>query len=183
MTPDTTPPDPTPPHGSLPHGSLPDATPPHGSLPDMAAPDGSLPDGVPPDPAPSDAARSVAALPDAAPPETALIVCTTCRRPGHAEGPRCGARLAARLRALGLRVQEQECLSACARGCAVAFAGPGRWTFLQGGLDPDADGAAIAAMARAHAAAPRGLVPWRERPEVIRRTILARIPPLAPQEP
>lgn len=113
-----------------------------------------------------------------------LIVCTTCRRPeAEGEGPRCGARLSARLSAMGLRVQEQECLSACTRGCAVAFTGPGRWTFVQGGLDPEADCEAIAAMARAHALAPDGLVPWRDRPLVIRRNIVARIPPLAAQEP
>lgn len=110
--------------------------------------------------------------------DATLIVCTTCRRPGAPEGPRCGARLAARLSAMGVPVQEQECLATCDNGCAIAFAGAGRWTFLHGGLDPEADLEPIAAMARAHAAAPAGMVAWRDRPERLRRTILARIPPV-----
>lgn len=32
--------------------------------------------------------------------------------------------------------------------------------------------------AAAYAAAPDGLVPWRERPEIIRKNSLARLPPI-----
>ena len=36
-------------------------------------------------------------------------------------------------------------------------------------------------MARAYAATPDGIVPWRERPEIFRKRVIARVPPL-PQE-
>lgn len=134
-----------------------------------------------------------------------LVVCTTCRLPGTGSGagpgtgpgtgsgtgpepgpetgpeaPRDGARLSAALEARGIPHRRQECLSACARGCAVVFRGPGRWTYVQGALDPDRDIPDLLAMIAAYAAAPDGLVPWRARPPVIRRNTIARIPPMEP---
>jgi predicted metal-binding protein len=114
-----------------------------------------------------------------------LVVCTTCRlaRPegGAApdpDTPRDGARLSAALTAEGIAHHRQECLSACTRGCVVAFRGPARWTYVQGALDPDRDLADLITMIRAYAEAPDGLVPWRQRPEIIRKNTIARIPPL-----
>lgn len=108
-----------------------------------------------------------------------LVVCSTCRRPeSDPAAPRDGLLLAEALEAAGLPVRRQECLSACSRGCAVAFTGPGRWTYVQGALDPARDLEGVILMARAYAAAPEGLVPWRERPEIIRKNTVARVPPL-----
>ena len=116
-----------------------------------------------------------------------LIVCTTCRRAGSAaDAPRDemrdGAALHARLAACplpeGLRLRGVECLSACSNGCAVALSAPGRWTYVYGNLDPALHVPAILEGAARYAAAPDGIVPWRERPEVFRRQSLARIPPL-----
>ncbi|RWR14419.1 DUF1636 domain-containing protein [Paenirhodobacter populi] len=108
-----------------------------------------------------------------------LVVCTTCRAPGaDPAAPRDGARLSAALAERGIAHRAQECLSACARGCAVVLRGPGRWTYVQGGLDPDRDLDDLIAMIRAYDAAPDGVVPWRARPEVIRKNTIARIPPL-----
>lgn len=108
-----------------------------------------------------------------------LVVCATCRLPGADPGtPRDGARLSDALTAHGVPHRRQECLSACARGCAVVFRGPGRWTYVQGALDPDRDLPALLAMIRAYAEAPDGVVPWRARPEVIRKNTIARIPPM-----
>ncbi len=111
-----------------------------------------------------------------------LVVCTTCRLPGFdpvrdAGRPRDGARLSDALTAAGVAHRRQECLSACARGCAVVFRGPGRWTYVQGALDPDRDLPDLLAMIRAYAQAPDGVVPWRQRPEVIRKNTIVRIPP------
>ena len=108
-----------------------------------------------------------------------LVVCTTCRLPGaNPEAPRDGARLSAALTAAGIAHRAQECLSACTRGCAVVFRGPGRWTYVQGALDPDLHLDDLIAMIRAYGATDDGVVPWRSRPEVIRKNTIARIPPM-----
>ena len=116
-----------------------------------------------------------------------LVVCTTCRLTGQsraeadADGaPRAGARLSAVLAEHGIPHRRQECLSACERGCVVAFRGPGRWTYVQGGLCPDRHLPDLLHMIRAYAAAPDGVVPWRDRPEIIRKQTIARIPPMEP---
>ncbi|WEF24771.1 DUF1636 domain-containing protein [Paracoccus sp. S3-43] len=107
-----------------------------------------------------------------------LVVCTTCRLPGaDPQAERDGRRLSDALAAAGIDHRRQECLSACARGCAVVLRGAGRWTYVQGALDPDRDLDDLIAMIRAYAATEDGVVPWRDRPAVIRKNTIARIPP------
>ncbi|WP_333682836.1 DUF1636 domain-containing protein [Pontibaca methylaminivorans] len=117
--------------------------------------------------------------------EIELVVCTTCRMSADGTGAqqplRDGARLSAALSARGIPHVRQECLSACRRGCVVVLRGRGRWTYLQGGLDPDCDLDALETMTAAYRAAPAGFLPWRERPESLRRNIIARIPPMEPK--
>ena len=91
---------------------------------------------------------------------------------------RDGERLSGALAARGLAHRRQECLSACSNGCAVVFRGAGRWTYVQGRLDPDLHLDDLISMYCAWAATPDGIVPWRERPEVIRKNTIARIPPM-----
>lgn len=108
-----------------------------------------------------------------------LVVCTTCRLAGaDPEAPRDGARLSDALSARGIAHIRQECFSACSRGCVVALRGSGRWTYVQGGLDPDQHLDDLIAMTEAYAQSSDGVVPWRTRPEVIRKNTIARIPPL-----
>lgn len=108
-----------------------------------------------------------------------LVVCTTCRLPGaDPEAERDGARLSQALTRRGVAHDEQACFSACRRGCVVALRGPGRWTYVQGALDPDLHLDDLITMADAYAASEDGVVPWRERPEIIRKNTIARIPPL-----
>jgi predicted metal-binding protein len=96
--------------------------------------------------------------------------------------PRPGAQLLAELAALpplpGVTIQPVECLSSCARGCAVALSAPGKWTYVYADLDPAAHAAAVLQGAALYAASPDGIVPWRERPEVFRKQSVARVPPL-----
>lgn len=113
-----------------------------------------------------------------------LAVCTTCRAglPVPEDGLVPGARMFAALSAAdlpeGVRLRGVECLSACARGCALALCADGRWTYVYGDLDPEADVGAILEGAAAYAAAPDGIVPWRARPVIFRKQSIARIPPL-----
>lgn len=93
---------------------------------------------------------------------------------------RPGAVLFAELAGLGLdniRVTPVDCLANCSRGCTIALRGPGRWTYVYGGLRPGAALPIVAEGARLYRAAPDGLVPWRDRPEHFRKHCIARIPP------
>lgn len=113
-----------------------------------------------------------------------LHVCITCRRGlPDAEGvPRAGAALFDALQTAGtpdgVVLKPVECLSACDNGCSVALSAPGRWSYVYGHMDPGAHVADILAGAAAYAAAPDGLVPWRDRPVIFRKQSLARVPPL-----
>ncbi len=109
-----------------------------------------------------------------------LHVCITCRAgdPANAGEPCAGERLHAALCAAvpeGVTVAPAACLANCSKGCTVALSGPGRWTYVYGGIAPE-DAAAVADGARLYAAAPDGVVPWRERPALFRRNTVARIP-------
>jgi predicted metal-binding protein len=74
------------------------------------------------------------------------------------------------------RIVEAECLSNCNRGCSVALTGPGRWSYVYGDLG-QASVDDLLAGASHYAATSDGLVPWRERPMIFRKGVIARIPP------
>jgi predicted metal-binding protein len=115
-------------------------------------------------------------------PVTTVYVCITCRREENPdrETP-LGAILAeATARAaLGttVAVRRVRCLANCSRGASAAMRCNGSWTYIFGGLDPSC-GPALIEGARLLAAAPLGLMPWRGRPEPLKRGLIARIPPI-----
>ncbi|MFD2180643.1 DUF1636 domain-containing protein [Rhodoplanes azumiensis] len=161
--------------------------------PDIPSP-GATPPGATPPGATSPGTTSSAARPAAAG-EPTMFVCVTCRI-SEDEEVRSGQLLhdalaAAQARATatesdgtaGLRIVPSECLSNCNRACTIALAGPGRWSYVHGDLTPDhADD--VLHFADRWAASAKGLVAWRERPLIIRKSAVARIPPLpAAQEP
>jgi predicted metal-binding protein len=117
-----------------------------------------------------------------------LHVCITCRagQPLQEGETTPGARLHAAILESGVpdgvTLIPVECLSACTQGCSVALSAPGRWCYVYGRLS-DANARDIAAGAAAYAAAPDGIVPWRQRPEIFRKQSLARIPPIASAVP
>ena len=51
------------------------------------------------------------------------------------------------------------------------------WTYVFGHLDPAADAEALVAGARLLAGSADGLLPWRGRPEPLKRGLIARVPP------
>jgi predicted metal-binding protein len=112
-----------------------------------------------------------------------VIVCTTCRRPDDAEdAPRAGAALAAALQAAAdpaaVTIRPVECLANCQRGPSAALSRRGAWTYVFGGLAAPDDAAALLEGARLLAASDNGLLPWRGRPDILKRGMICRIPPM-----
>jgi predicted metal-binding protein len=117
-------------------------------------------------------------------PEVVVHVCTTCRAQGEPLEPRdqrAGARLYQALkesrRSGDASVEPVECLSVCKRPCTISFSAAGCWTYIYGDFSAD-DAAAIWAAAKLYAEAPQGLIPWRQRPDALKKGVVARVPPL-----
>jgi predicted metal-binding protein len=113
---------------------------------------------------------------------TTVYVCTTCRRPGDPEdAPRPGAALAAATARAAentnVVVHPLRCLANCTRGCSVAMRCNGTWTYIFGQLQP-ADAEALVQGAQLLARSIDGLMPWRGRPEALKRGLIARVPPI-----
>ncbi|WP_237154303.1 DUF1636 family protein [Oryzibacter oryziterrae] len=125
--------------------------------------------------------------PNVLPPVT-LHVCVTCRAAetaadAPADDLRPGRRLYEGLvsRAEGISVVPVECLGVCRRPASVALSAPGHWTYVLGDAAPD-DPDGLLGAARLYAAAPQGIVPWRDRPALLKKGIVARIPPISQPE-
>ncbi|NEP14496.1 MAG: DUF1636 domain-containing protein [Symploca sp. SIO2C1] len=123
-----------------------------------------------------------------------LFVCTTCAstwKEGKRVGISGGQKLLEQLSHLhqdwDLRdeflIQPVECMSACSHPCAVSFTAVGKYTYLFGDLAAaeetlPAISAAVLDCASLYHAKADGLLPWSERPKLLKKGILARIPPL-----
>jgi predicted metal-binding protein len=115
-----------------------------------------------------------------------IYVCTTCRPLGEPDSAvRPGAILAAATAqaAAGTEVQVRpmRCLGDCSRGASAALRANGSWTYLFGDLDATCAEALVQA-ACLLARATDGILPWRGRPERLKRGMIARIPPVGFQE-
>lgn len=75
-------------------------------------------------------------------------------------------------------IQEANCLSACTRPCAIAYAASGKTTLMFGDLPSLQSATAILKLAEQYYVSPNGIVSRQERPEILKKGILARIPPL-----
>jgi predicted metal-binding protein len=111
-----------------------------------------------------------------------VYVCTTCKRAGEPDSePRPGALLAAATEraAAGteIDVRRLRCLANCTRGPSAAMRCNGSWTYVFGGLDATCADALIEG-ARLLATAVDGILPWRGRPEILKRGLIARVPPI-----
>ena len=110
-----------------------------------------------------------------------IYVCVTCRHAGEPDvEPRPGALLAdaTEQAAAGTEVEVRRlpCLANCTRGPSAAMRCNGSWTYVFGGLDAtNAD--ALVAGVKLLAGASDGILPWRGRPEILKRALIARVPP------
>jgi len=113
---------------------------------------------------------------------TTIYVCITCRRTSDPEGVRPGLLLAdATIRAArdtGIAVCKIRCLANCNRALSAAMRRDGSWTYVFGDLDPENSAAALIDGARLLARSGDGLLPWRGRPDSLKRGLIARVPPL-----
>lgn len=122
-----------------------------------------------------------------------LFICTTCssvwkdgKRVGESGGEKLLKRLLEQHQDWELQeefaIQPAQCMSACDRSCTISFASVGKHTYLFGDLSPDLSSEEIALVlecATKYYTHPQGLLPWAERPEPLKKGILARIPPLS----
>jgi predicted metal-binding protein len=122
----------------------------------------------------------------ASPARPIVYVCVTCRPRGETDSPlRPGAVLAAATAnaAAGteVEVRPMRCLGNCSRGPTAALRSERAWTYVFGGLEVSS-AAALVEGARLLAGAADGILPWRERPAVLKRGLIARVPPMDFQE-
>ena len=116
---------------------------------------------------------------------TTVLVCITCRAASDpTDSPRKGMALAnATASALGnavdVTVLRVRCLGNCNRGLSAAIRRENAWTYVFGDLNEERDGPTLIAGARLFAESTDGLMPWRGRPEPLKRGLIARMPPLS----
>lgn len=123
----------------------------------------------------------VAADADTAP--VTIIVCSSCRdETGSDAHPRAGAQLAEATRTAAkdhrnIEVRTVECLGNCKRRLSAALLRDGCWSYVFGDLTAES-GPDLVVGAKLFVTSEDGLIPWRGRPDSLKRGLIARIPPL-----
>lgn len=118
-----------------------------------------------------------------------LFICTTCAsvwKEGKRVGTSGGQLLLNQLTEIyqnwqlapEFSLQAVECMSACNSPCVVTFAAAGKFTYVFGNLPVDGSASAVLECASQYYAIIDGLLPWSERPEPLKKGIVAKIPPL-----
>ena len=143
--------------------------------------DGATPDTAVPDTTASDMVTVLASHTGTASAIT-IYVCVTCRggRPLDlvpVPGEVLAAATAQAAEGTGIAVRPIRCLANCNRGLSAAVRRDGAWTYVFGNLDPSSGADALIEGAKLFAGAPDGLMPWRGRPDALKRGLVARTPP------
>ena len=111
-----------------------------------------------------------------------VSVCITCKTADGSAvvGPEMYAAVQAAIgqHDAGIAVRPVQCLSVCKRPATVAVTSPDGYTFLFGDLQTESGAAALASFVQSYQKSDFGLVPWRERAEVLRKGMVARVPPM-----
>ncbi|MBE9606966.1 DUF1636 family protein [Acetobacteraceae bacterium H6797] len=112
-----------------------------------------------------------------------VIVCRSCRLDrSQDETPRAGALLVEATRRAsegsGVMVKEVGCLGNCNRGGSAAILHHGTWSYVFGDLAPE-NGPDLVAGAKLLANSEDGFMPYRARPDALKRGLIARIPSFA----
>jgi len=109
-----------------------------------------------------------------------IVVCNSCRGESSSDDyPRPGSRLLENTRRAaegsGIAVRHVGCLGNCKRGISAAMLREGCWSYVFGGLSEDS-GEDLVAGALLFARSTDGFMPYRARPESLKRGLIARIP-------
>ena len=110
-----------------------------------------------------------------------VSVCVNCKA---ADGVVVGAAMleavtaALDARDVDVMVRPVQCLSVCKRPTTVAVTSQDGYTFLFGDLLAETGPDAVASFVQSYQNSDYGLVPWRERADVLRKGMVARVPPL-----
>lgn len=122
-----------------------------------------------------------------------MFVCTSCEsahRTKQAIRTSGGERLLRQLQALhesasldAFSIQPTECLGACEQNCAIALSACGKHTYVFGNLPVDDEylettAAAVMAGAVQYHAKSDGTLSYIKCPELLKKNVLAKIPPL-----
>lgn len=107
-----------------------------------------------------------------------LEICTTCLGENkHKIGAEFYAEVAKQIGSRDINLQAVECLGVCNRPCTVAVSEPEKWTYIIGGFKVASDIPALFDYVAAYANSPNGRPPISERPEVVQKGVVARVPP------
>jgi predicted metal-binding protein len=109
-----------------------------------------------------------------------VSVCITCKTADGSAivGPDMYAAVKAAIDAdANVTIRPVQCLSVCKRPATVAVSSVGGYTFLFGDLETGSGTAALKLFVKSYQKSDYGLVPWRERAEVLRKGMVARVPP------
>jgi predicted metal-binding protein len=112
---------------------------------------------------------------------TVVSVCVTCKTAdgGIVVGPDMFESVKAALGSSDhVQVRPVQCLSVCKRPATVAVTSADGYTFLFGDLQTGSGTAALVSFVKSYQKFDYGLVPWRERADVLRKGMVARVPPL-----
>ena len=110
-----------------------------------------------------------------------VSVCVTCKTAdgGAVLGPDMFESVKAAIGSSDrIQVRPVQCLSVCKRPVTVAVTSADGYTFLFGDLQTLSGTAALVSFVNSYQRSDYGLVPWRERAEVLRKGMLARVPPM-----
>lgn len=112
-----------------------------------------------------------------------LIVCSSCRDASGSDarprpGETLGNRVSETAEGTGITVRQVECLGNCKRRLSAALLRENCWSYVFGDLTTE-DATHLVAGALLYSTSTDGLLPWRGRPDCLKRGLVARIPPLA----
>lgn len=118
-----------------------------------------------------------------------LFICTTCasiwkdgKREGKSGGQELIENVTEKYQSWDLRekfsIVPVECMSACSHACAISFSAPGKFTYIFGDLSVKESADAVLECAGIYYSKTDGSLSWSERPEPLKKGIIAKIPPV-----